>query len=148
MLKCHRKLLRSYFRLTAVGLLLTLALACGSKPEDVAAQVARDWTSSSMVTVSDTLVAAAVGDTPILKQVAASVINHQVRKNVKWDYSRPSKVSTDRYTVIATASAPIEIKVLVLQQSYKLSAEFPLTVDTKNKKVLDWKLGAFHFSKE
>lgn len=142
----YGKIRRLIFLLLLVTLLL-LVPSCGEKPESIAVKIAQEWTKSSIENVSSIISTAVVGNIPGVQQVSASIISDQIRKNITWSYSNPSKLADGRYEVIATASAPIEIKVIVIQQSYALLAEFPLKIDVKNKQVIDWKFGAFKFAK-
>lgn len=117
------------------------------RPEDIAAQVAREWTRDSIDQVSGFIAQRAVGDIPLVKELAAGVISDQIRQRTVWTYSAPRRVGQNRYEVIATAAVPLEVKVLILQKKYAVSMDFKLNVDTKQKVVDNWApdLGSFKF---
>jgi hypothetical protein len=122
------------------ALLLSMQ-ACGSESsEEVATKVAQDWTSSNVSQVASLLGELVTGDTLILRNLAAAIINDQINENITWTYSNPAKVSEDRYRVVATASSQISINLLLLQRDYRLSGNFFLTVNTDKKQLQDWEL--------
>ena len=127
-------------------LVLVGILACTSENEEqIAATVARDWTTSSVDRVSDSLGGAATGGIPGLGQVVTSVIRDQIRQKVSWTYSEPVKVGDGRYDVVATATAPVDIGILTFQRSYALSGNFELSINVEEKKVVDWRFDATSF---
>jgi len=47
--------------------------------------------------------------------------------------------------VVATATAPVDIRVLTFQRSYALSGNFELSINVKEKEVADWRFDAASF---
>ena len=99
---------RGHVLILSVLLVLVVPLlttACGGE-EQVAEQVAKEWTSQTIGTIADAIAKLAVGETPGLEQLASSAIRAQIAERVTWSYSRPSKLEEHRYAVVATAMAP------------------------------------------
>ena len=132
---------------TAVLVAVFVLTQARERPEDIAAQVAREWTSDSIAQVASFISQRAVGDIPLVKEMAAGVISDQIRQRTVWTYSAPRRVGGDRYEVVATAAVPLEVKVLILQKKYAVSVDFKLNVDIKKKVVESWvpDLGSFKF---
>ena len=134
-----------------ITVLLFSMQACGGKSsEEVATQVAQDWTSSNVSQVASLLGELVTGDIPILRNLAAAIINDQINENITGTYSNPGKVGEDRYDVVATASSQISVNLLLLQRVYRLSGNFVLIVDTEKKQVQDWELdiGSFRITEQ
>ena len=118
---------------------LVLVASCGGESASfVATRVAREWSSSSIRSIADSLAGLATGGTPVLQQIAASEIEDQIESNVSWDFGIPSKISRDTYEGVATASVPVEIEVLGFGRSYQISAAFIVTVDVEDETVQRW----------
>ena len=109
-------------------------------PEEVALGVAREWTRSSIDSISRLLGLAVTEGTPVLQNIASSVIRNQIKQKVAWTYSDPEDLAGDSYRVIATGSAPLEVGLLTLKWSSTASADFEVVVDTAEKRVLEWKM--------
>jgi len=132
---------RMFLPAALITALLLSMQACGGKTsEEVATQVAQDWTSSNVSQVASLLGDLVTGDTPVLRELAAAIINDQISENITWTYSNPTKVSKDRYRVVAAASSQISVNLLLLQRDYRLSGNFVLTVNTEKEQVQDWEL--------
>jgi len=116
---------------------LFVLLQARETPEQIAAKVAREWTSESIDRISDAIAQPVTGGIPGLSAIASSVISSQIRQRITWEYSEPRE-SGDLYEVIATASAPIEVNILIIQKRYTVSLSFRLLIDTKAKRVDSW----------
>ena len=109
-------------------------------PEEVALGVAREWTRSSIDSISRLLGLAVTEGTPGLQNVASSLIGNQIKQRVEWTYSDPEDMAGGSYRVFATGTAPLEVGLLTLKWSSTASADFELLIDTAEKRVLEWKM--------
>jgi len=109
-------------------------------PAEVAFELAREWTRSSINNVSHMLGLAVTEGTPVLDKVASSLIENQIKQKVEWTYSDPENSSEDKYRVIATGSAPLEVGLLTIKWRATASAEFELLIDTSVNELLWWKM--------
>jgi hypothetical protein len=114
-------------------------------PEEIAEQVARDWTSEQVNNISDTIARQVTGGIPGVQQLASGVISNQIRQHIGWGYATPTRLSQNSYEVVATASAPIEVRLLILNKKYRVSLGFKVIVNTKSRTVERWSpdLGSF-----
>jgi len=128
----------SIIMLIILGLTLS-AVSCDSEnPEDVALQVAHDWTQDSVDEVASDIGSQMTGNLPVLEDIAASVIEEQIREGVSWNYSTPVKKSDGRYEVVAEAVVEVEITVpLLWTKTYDVSVDYELEVDTDSRRVVD-----------
>ena len=62
-------------------------------PEEVALGVAREWTRSSIDSISRLLGLAVTEGTPGLQNVASSLIGNQIKQRVEWTYSDPEDMA-------------------------------------------------------
>ena len=116
-----------------------VSAACASEdPEQVAAEVALDWTNTAMGEVANVLGEVVTGGTPLLESVASSVIREQIQNRTEWNLSTASRLSEDRYRVVAGSRVPIDIDVLALKWSLTVSADFNLSIDTRTRWVVSW----------
>ena len=106
----------------------------------MALKVAKEWTRSSIDNVSSTLGLAVTEGTPVLQNVASSLIGNQIKQKVEWTYSDPEDSGGDIYRVIASGSAPIEVGLRTLKWRSTASADFELSIDTSERQVLRWKM--------
>ena len=136
------KIIRSKSVFGTALILLAVAvvsIACGSEdPEQVAAEVALDWTNSAMGEVANVLAKVVTGDTPLLESAASSAIREQIKNKTEWNLSTASRLSKDRYQVVAGSRVPIDIDVLALKWSSIVSADFNLSIDTRTRWVVSW----------
>ena len=105
-------------------------------PAEVALELAREWTRSSIDNVSRMLGLAVTEGTPVLQNVASSLIGSQIKQKVEWTYSDPENLAGDEYRVIATGSAPLDVGLLTLKWRSTASADFELLVDTSERQLL------------
>ena len=126
----------------AASLLLIGAWAgCGDGEdrEVIAADVAREWVGSNTKLISDAAVELIVADKPALAHVIGAVVADQARDQLSWTYSVPRKLSEDRYMVVATTAAGVEVNLpTVGKKVYSVSVPFDLEIDTGTRTVLDW----------
>lgn len=113
-------------------------VACsGGDPEEVATEVAHQWIDSSVEEVSEILAELLTSGTPVLNQLAGSLIEGQIRERVQWTLSTPSKVAEDRYKIVASARVPIDIDALIKWNSV-VSLDFSLSINTAQREVVSW----------
>ena len=53
--------------------------------------MAKDWTKLNVSEVASLLGDWVTGDTPLLRELAASIINDKINENITWIYSKPHK---------------------------------------------------------
>jgi len=104
-------------RLLVVMLVLSVAIVpfavgCGANDAEKAEEVAREWTSDSMSSISKDIAALVVSGVPGVTQAAASVIEDQIKEHVAWTYSEPVESSGGVYEVKAKATASIDIPLV------------------------------------
>ena len=121
-----------------VALFLIMAGCSSQTPEEIALEVANEWTVSSIDRIADRLGKAAAGGAPLLDNIASSKIREQIEGKVQWRISNPSKISEEKYRVVAGASVPLDIRVAVVNWSGQIGADFLLQIDTKDKSVVRW----------
>lgn len=112
---------------------------------EIATRIAEDWTSESVAYVSEEMALLIISDIPLVTDAFTSLIEGQITEHVAWSYSQPSKLSDNRYKVIPTAMSTIDVPMI---GSYSVSADFLLTVDTEQEKVVNWGIdtNSFEFS--
>lgn len=131
-------------RITVMFLLLTAAAwmlaGCGGDDEKaVAAEVATAWVDSSIDEVSQAVAELVIDEEPAVASLAAGALSGLVRESLSWDYSDPVRLREGRYTVTATATADVQVKIpLVLDARYVATLPFNLEVDTGAKSVSSW----------
>ena len=114
-------------------------------PEQAALEVAKEWARSSVDTVSQILGQAVTSGTPILQQVAGSVIHSQIRNKLEWTFSAPVRSLTEGYEIVATAVVPLQVKMPGLRWSAIISADCRLSIDAREKRLLQWKMAPQSF---
>lgn len=142
------KLLAVILILSIATVLLSLSSSCtGENDEEIATNVAKDWTSENIAYVSEAVAEATISNIQAISSVSASQIEDQINENITWTYSEPTKISDKLYEVIAQATTTISIPVI---GSYSISAGFKLTIDTEQEEVSDYNIDidSFEFSKE
>lgn len=127
--------------------LICMVFGCSPKdPAEIASKVARDWTANNLDGVSKGIAGQVAGNNPLLETTIATIMSNEIKQRITWEYSQPNKLDEDKYRVIATASTQIEITLL---GNYKVSLNYNLEIDTKNKRVLsaDMDPGSFAMTK-
>ena len=114
----------------------------GESKEEIASRVAREWLKTNVQELVDEVVDLVIGEVPVVSQLASGILSGQILEkldNIAWQYSAPMRRSEDRYQVVATASAEIEIELpLIGTRVYKVSLPFNLDVDTEDESVVSW----------
>lgn len=103
-------------------------------------EVAREWTRSGIDQVSRMLGLAVTQGTPMLEKVASSLIENQIKQKVEWTFSDPEDLAEGRCRVVANASAPLEVGLLTFKWRSTASADFELSIDTAERRLLEWKM--------
>jgi hypothetical protein len=120
------------------------ALGCGGgsdeNQEEIALQVAKDWTGESISNIAEDIADAVTLGIPVLSNLAKPLIEEQIRANVHWSYSTPVKRADSRYDVVSTASVPIVIDIPFISTTYDVSVDYDLDIDTKERQVVDSQL--------
>ena len=125
----------------SVVLLLVLA-ACSSSqnPEDIATQVAQEWVETNSDRAAEEIVKFVIGDKFIVTELAAEVLEQEISDTMMWTYSTPQQEGADKYGLNATANVEAVLPIpIVGDKTYTTSLPFNLTVDTRGKRVTNWK---------
>ncbi len=128
-------------RLALVCWALAGLIACGGgeKPEDIAREVAEEWTAQSIDLVSREAAQLVLGEIPLATGLAAGAIAGQIRDGLEWSYETPSRQSDRVYSVTAMAATTIRIDLPLLDpRSYTASVPFTLNVDIEDRTVTSW----------
>ena len=107
--------------------------------EQIALDVTREWTTTSVDNISNAVAGLLVGQVPILKGRVAGALGDQIRNRVTWTSAWPSCSGTyRRCEVLVTARA--DIRVPVINQTATVAVPFDLNVDAGDQRVVDWDL--------
>ena len=130
------------FRLMPAALLVSVALtsaACGDDPEQVALDVAKEWSANALDSVAAEIGDAVTGNIPVLSGLAGGVVRDQLAQGIGWSFSSPTQSGDARYAVRATASSTLTVSIPILgDQVYEVQAPFDLVIDTDAKAVVRW----------
>lgn len=134
----------------ALLIIIMMAVLSNCSPVDpaqIASEVAREWTSNNIDTVSKGIAGQVVSNNPLLEATVAVVISNEIKQGIDWEYSHPNKLDQNRYGVVATAFTLIEIPLL---GNYRASLNYNLEIDTKEKRVIkaDIDAGSFTMTKQ
>ena len=111
-------------------------------------RVAMEWTDSAIDDVSTLLADQVIGGNPVLEAIASFAIAGQIRDRTEWRLSEPERLEDGRYTLTATLAAPISVRLLIIERSYEVTAEFFLTIDAQKSEVVEWHLYPGSFGAE
>ena len=107
--------------------------------EEIAAEVAREWSSSSIDEASEVVMGLLVGNIPIVTQIGGGALADRIRQEVRWSYSTPKCGDGGNCEVTATAAADLDINVpLVLNDTATIRMPFLLDIDTGEERVTGW----------
>ena len=127
------------FILTISIIIFIIALpvipGCSQKdPAIIATEVAKEWASQNIDTVSKSIAGLIVSESPLFTKIVATTIENKINQNISWEFSEPQKMAEDRYEVTATAYTDTELSLL---GTYEISLDYDLTIDTGNRQVLN-----------
>jgi len=116
-------------------------------PEEIAEQIARDWSSGQIDNIADVIASQVTSGIPGVQQLASGIIGNQIRQHIDWEIATPTRLGQNTYEVIATAGAPIEVRLLILDKRYRVSLDFKVVTNTKDRIAERWSpdLGSFKF---
>ena len=107
--------------------------------EETAAEVAREWSSSSIDEASEVVMGLLVGNLPVVAQIGGAALADKIRQEVRWSYSTPECGDGGHCEVTATAAANLDINVpLVLNETATIRMPFLLDIDTGEERVTVW----------
>ncbi|MFC1978882.1 hypothetical protein ACFLVP_02730 [Chloroflexota bacterium] len=130
--------------------LLPASLSC-SNSEAEALRIAKDWTSDAdnMAWIKTDIAILVVDNVPDVDGLFFVAIHDQIQDAIWWKYS-VTKIPTNYYRVIATATATLSLSMLEppFERDYKISVDYGLIVTTSTEEVAsDIVAGSFDFSK-
>ena len=107
--------------------------------EEIAAEVAREWSGSSIDEASEVVMGLLVGNIPVVTQIGGAALADRIRQEVRWSYSTPECGDGGHCEVTATAAADVDINVpLVLNDTASIRMPFLLDIDTGEERVTGW----------
>ena len=107
--------------------------------EEIALEVARDWSSSGIDDISELAMGLLVGNAPIVTQIGGDILADKIRDKVAWSYSEARCPSEGQCEVTATATAALEINIpFVFNDTVTVELPFDLDIDTGARRVTDW----------
>jgi len=119
---------------------------CFCAPKDpavIASEVAEEWTSTNVDSVSKNIANLVANDNPLVEKAIALSIANKINDRISWEYSPPQKLAEEQYAVVATAYSEIELPLL---GNYRVSVNYNLEIDTKLKQVMAANMDASSFA--
>ena len=108
-------------------------------PEQVVADLAKEWSRTSIDEVSDAVISLLVGQIPFVGSIASNILSEQIQQNVRWGYSNPNCRNNTACNLTATARSDIDINIPnILNTTVSVVLPFSLTIDAVNKRVTNW----------
>jgi hypothetical protein len=138
---------RRFIHITSIFLFITvIGVLCCCAPRDpavTAGEVAREWAKNNAGEISKSISTLVADNNPLAAAAISMVISKEINQRIAYEYSVPRKLAEDRYQVLTTAYAVIEIPVL---GKFKVSVNYNLEIDTRQKKVLSANIDPGSFS--
>ena len=107
--------------------------------EEIAASVAREWTSKSINDVSELVIGMVVGNAPIVAKIGGDLLADKIREVVSWSYSPADCPREGWCVVVATATARFDVYVpFLLDDTVTVKVPFSLKIDTGDRLVDNW----------
>lgn len=146
-MKYKKTIFTTIFSLIIIGAMIMLPGCAGKDPSVIAGEVAREWAADNIDSVSKSIAGLIANDSPLFKTVIAKTIEKDINERIAWKFSEPRKVAEDRYEVVATAYADIDLSIMGM---YTVSVDYNLTIDTENKQIVtaDMDPGSFALTKQ
>ncbi len=146
-MKHREKIVRIAYALLFIGVISVFTGCTSQDPAAIALKVAQEWSANNVDEVAGSIVDLVVEDNPIVKAAAAMAIEKEITKRIAWEFSNPQQIGEERYGVVATAYTMITVPVL---GDYKVSVDYNLEIDTKEKQVIaaDMDAGTFSLDKQ
>lgn len=136
-------MVRIAYALLVIGVIVILVCCAPKDPVAIASKVAEDWAANNVDDVSKNIAGLVINNNPLLQTVVGATIANEINQRIKWEFLYPEKIEENQYVVIATAYAVVELPLL---GNYKLSVNYNLEIDTKNKKVMNFTIDAGSFA--
>lgn len=106
-------------------------------PEQIARDVAIEWTRTSVDEVAEYAAERVAGEIPVVRQLAGGWLRGQIDERIEWAYGDPR--CDPRCDVTVTASADVDVNIpFVMTDTVTVSVPFVLRIDTDERRVLDW----------
>ena len=123
--------------LLLVSFLAFLVAGCsGMSDEEIAHQVAEDWTTSSIRHVTEDVMSYLTGNAPIVSQIAGGALVDEIADRVTWTYGTPRCSSDGDCTITATAKSEVDINIpFVMDETVTITLPFNLEIDTNDEEV-------------
>ena len=133
------KTLAAIVLLGAIGAGAYLYFQEARSDEEIALEVAQEWSSSSIDDISELAMGLLVGNAPIVTQVGGDILADKIRDHVAWSFSAASCPVEGQCEVTATANAALDINIpFVFNDTVTVELPFDLDIDTGARRVTDW----------
>jgi hypothetical protein len=131
----------------SVGAIPLLSACAPKDPAEIATKVAEEWTENNVDSMSKSIAGLSADRSALFEKIVEMAIEKEIKERLAWEISTPRKISEDRYEVIVTAYAPIDMAIMGV---HRASVDHILTIDTENELVLDAELdpGSFALEKQ
>ena len=137
------KFIQITYILVFIGVISVFFCCAQKDPAVIAREVAEDWIANSVDSMSKSIAGLVVSESFLFEKIVGMTIEKEIGQRIAWKYSKPQKIEEDRYEVVVTAYTEIALSLL---GDYKVSVNYDLIVDTKNKQVLDADIDASSFA--
>ncbi|MBN1374855.1 MAG: hypothetical protein JXA01_01730 [Dehalococcoidia bacterium] len=84
-----------------------------------------------------------MSNNPLMETAITTVITNEINQRIAWEYAAPQKLAEDTYGVVTTAYTEIDLSLL---GKYKVSVDYNLSIDTREKQVLSADMDAGSFT--
>ena len=127
------------YTLLAMVLVFIFLVGCGKTNEEIATDVAQEWTEYSFDAMEDVL-SFLLGSVPVLSRIASSAIMDQLGEKVVWSMQPPECREDGYCTVFANANADVDVYIpLIVDDTASINVPFSLFIDTSSKEVENWR---------
>jgi hypothetical protein len=136
-----------FIQINYIFLLITLiSIFFGCAPKDpaaIASKVAVEWSANNIDVISKSIAGLIINDNPLIGTAITMGISKEINQRIAWEYATPRKLAEDKYGVVTTAYTEIELPLL---GKYKVSVNYNLEIDTKEKRIISADMDASSFA--
>jgi len=142
-MKHKEKIVQITYVLLLIGVISIFSGCAPKDPAAIALKVAQEWSANNVDEVAENIAGLVAKDNPVIKMATTMAIEQEISKRIAWEFSNPQKIGEEQYGVVATAYTVISVPVL---GNYKVSVDYNLEIDTKEKQVIESDMDASTFS--
>ena len=142
-MKRGEKIIQIAYTVLFIGVIVLVTGCSPRDPASIALKVAQEWAADNIDEVAGNVADLVAKDNPIVQAAATMAIEQEINERIAWEFSNPQKVGEELYGVVATAYTIINVPVL---GDYRISVDYNLEIDTKEKQVIAADMDASSFS--